>query len=113
LHVQRWEIEGHDGATFANLRVQAFTPESPTSTHVFLRGAHDYAADRNVVTQHLEAMVQNLADRDIALLELIQARAGVAGWNAGVRVRADGAALKARGIVEALIRQEGGRVTIA
>jgi phenylpropionate dioxygenase-like ring-hydroxylating dioxygenase large terminal subunit len=113
LHVQRWEIEGDDGEVYANVRVQAFTPESPTSTRVFLRGTHSYAADRAVVTQHLKDMVDGLAQRDFALLERIQAGGGLAAWNTGLHVLADGAALKARGIVDAMLRQEAGRVTIA
>jgi len=61
------------------------------------------------VTQHLQEMIEGLANRDIEFLETIYRRAGLNGWNRGVRVRADGAALKARGIVGEMLANEAGR----
>jgi vanillate O-demethylase monooxygenase subunit len=109
LHLQRWEIDGPDGTVYENVRAQAFTPETPDSTHVFLRGAHDYATDRTVVTQHLQAFLDQVAAQDVAVLETIQAREGYESWARGVRVTADGAALKARRIVAAMLAEEAGR----
>jgi vanillate O-demethylase monooxygenase subunit len=108
-HVQRWEIDGGDGTVYANVRVQAFTPETADSTHLFLRGAHDYATDRNVVTEHLKAFLDEVAVQDKDLLETIQITAGYEEWARGARVSADGAALKARRIVSAMLAEEAGR----
>ena len=109
VHVQRWEIDGADGTVYENVRVQAFTPETPERTHLFLRGAHDYATDRTVVTDHLRAFLDRVAIQDKAVLETIQAHGGYEDWVRGVRVKADGAALKARRIVAAMLAEEAGR----
>lgn len=109
LHVQLWEIEAENGEIYENVRVQAFTPESPDTTHLFLWGAHGYATERAVVTQHLQQMIEGLAARDVDLLETIYAVGGLDGWSRGVRVLADGAALRARTIVSQMLANEAGR----
>ena len=84
----------------------------PTSTHVFLRGSHDYAIDRTVVTEHLRSMlVEDHATRDKAVLETIQSQYGHNAWAGGARVKADVAALKARRIVGDMLAHETGRST--
>jgi len=109
MHVQEWSIDGGDGTTYNNVRVQAFTPQTPDATHVFLHGAHDYATDRTVVTQHLKAFVDTLAGRDKALLEAVQQQGGREAWSRGVHINADAAALKARRIVSTMLAEEVGR----
>lgn len=107
LNVQRWDIDGGDSRLYRNVRVLALTPEHAGATHVFLRGSHDYALDRTVVTEHLEKLlVHDHAQRDKALLEEIEATYGYETWALGVHVKADTAALKARRIVSNLLAEE-------
>jgi hypothetical protein len=108
-HVQRWAIDGGNGTVYENARVQAFTPETPDSTHVFLHGAHDYSTDRKVVTEHLRAFLDRVSADDKEVLETVQVHGGYDEWVRGVRVKADGAALKARRIVSTMLAEEAGR----
>ena len=111
-HVQRWEIDGRDETVYANVRVHAFTPETPASTHVFLRGAHDYSTERNVVTEHLRSFLNQVTAEDKSVLETIQSKSGYEEWLRGAHVTADGAALKVRRIVSAMLAEEAGRSTL-
>jgi phenylpropionate dioxygenase-like ring-hydroxylating dioxygenase large terminal subunit len=108
IHVGRYEIDSGAGSSYAHVRVHAFTPETPASTHVFMQVARDYATDRTVITNHLKAMFERLAAGDIVVLERLQARVGVEGWTSGVHVNGDTAALKARAIVARMLANEAG-----
>jgi vanillate O-demethylase monooxygenase subunit len=111
LHVGRWEIHAED-ARYELVRVQAFTPESPDRTHLFLQAARNYATDSSLVTRHLEAMLEEHAVRGAELVEAVQARAGYAGWTRGVHINADAAALEARRIVDTMLAREAGRSAV-
>jgi phenylpropionate dioxygenase-like ring-hydroxylating dioxygenase large terminal subunit len=107
LHVQRYVIEAGDGEAHALLRVQGFTPESATETHVFLQIARDYAADRAVVTGHLGEVFHEMAQRDAAVLETVQRRlAEDRVPRRDINVKADRAALRARRVVQAMVEEE-------
>jgi vanillate O-demethylase monooxygenase subunit len=110
LHVQRWEIETADAGSFAQMRIHGFTPETPTTTHVFLQIAHNYAIDRTVVSEHLRTVFLDMTRRDIAVLELVQRQlAADGGSRRAVNVKADRAALRARRVAQAMVSEEAGR----
>lgn len=107
LHVQRYVIEGADGAQREQLRVHGFTPETPTRTHVFLHIARDYALDRTVVTEHLRATFHEMAMRDAAVVETLQDRLDEETEpRRDVNVKADRAALRARRVALAMVEDE-------
>lgn len=109
LHVLRWELDGGEGSVFQHVRSQALTPESASRTHVFWRAAYNYAGDRPGAIHHLRAVVTDVMARDHALVESVQANAGVAEWGAGqVNILADTAGLKARRILKAMLAKEAG-----
>jgi vanillate O-demethylase monooxygenase subunit len=108
IHIGRWEIDGGERGVHEIVRVQGFTPETATSTHVFLRVARNYALDRSVVTAHLEQMFRTMADEDVALLERLQQ----AGPTRAVNITADRAALRARRIAEAMVAEQAGRAAV-
>jgi vanillate O-demethylase monooxygenase subunit len=109
LHVQRYTIEPAGGPVFANLRVQGFTPESSTATHVFLRIVRNYATDRAVVADHLASMFHEWAVRDAPVLETVQRRLGdELEPRRDVNVKADRAAVRARRVAHAMVEEEVG-----
>jgi vanillate O-demethylase monooxygenase subunit len=109
LHVQRYTIEP-EGQVFELLRVQAFTPESPDATHVFLHIVRDYATDRAVVAGHLQTMFAAMAERDARVLELVQQSFGEDGEpRRDLNVKADRAAVRARRVAQAMVAEEAGR----
>jgi vanillate O-demethylase monooxygenase subunit len=108
LHAQRYLIEAPDGARHDHARVQGFTPETPTRTHVFLRVARDYATDRAVVTDHLRDVFHQMALRDAAVLERVQQRlADDLVPRRDINVKADRAAVRARRVVQGMLADEG------
>jgi vanillate O-demethylase monooxygenase subunit len=108
LHAQRYVIEAPDGARYEHARVQGFTPESATRTHVFLRIARNYAPDRAVVTGHLRDVFHEMAQRDAAVIELVQQRlADDPVPRRDINVKADRAAVRARRVVQGLLAEEG------
>jgi vanillate O-demethylase monooxygenase subunit len=110
LHVQRYAIDAKDGRAYEIARVQGFTPESATSTHVFLRIARNYATDRAVVAEHLRAMFHEWAGRDAAVLETVQRRLREQGEpRRDINVKADRAAVRARRVIQAMVDEESGR----
>ncbi len=109
LHVQRYMIEA-DGGPFEHLRVQGFTPETLTSTHVFLQIARNYATDRTVVADLLRSMFHEWAVRDAPVLETVQRRLGdELEPRRDINVKADRAAVRARRVAQEMIDDEAGR----
>lgn len=111
LHVGRYAIEGDDGTSYDHLRIQAFTPESSTSTHVFLQVARNYDLDRGPLTTYLQTMFARLALRDREIVEVIQrhrASAPLGGWP-NVNVTADRAATRTRMVIRKMVADEVGR----
>jgi vanillate O-demethylase monooxygenase subunit len=112
LHVQRYTIEAEGHPAFELLRVQAFTPESPTATHVFLQISRNYATDRAVVADHLRSMFHEWALRDAPVLETVQRRLSEDILpRRDINVKADRAAVRARRVAQAMVEEEAGRGT--
>ena len=113
LHLHGWAIDTDDGGAREHMRIQGFTPEGPTATHVFLRIARNYATDRAVVTDHLGAVFHEVALSDAAVLETIQRRLGEdVEPQRDVNVKADRAALRARRVAQAMVDEEAGRAAM-
>jgi vanillate O-demethylase monooxygenase subunit len=110
LHTQSYTIEPPGEAVYELVRVQGFTPESATSTHVFLRMVRNYATDRAVVAEHLQTMFDEWAARDAVVLERLQrCMTDEAGTRRDVNVKADRAAVRARRVALAMVEEEAGR----
>lgn len=110
LHVQRWVIETEGAGSFEQMRIHGFTPETPTTTHVFLRVAHNYATDRAVVSEHLRRVFLDMTQRDAAVLEVVQRQLAEEGEpRRDINVKADRAALRARRVAQAMVAEEAGR----
>jgi phenylpropionate dioxygenase-like ring-hydroxylating dioxygenase large terminal subunit len=110
LHVQRYTIEPDGQQVFELLRVQGFTPESRTATHVFLRMVRNYATDRSVVAEHLQTMFNEWAARDAIVLE--RSQRGLAddpSPRRDINVKADRAAVRARRVALSMVEEEAGR----
>jgi phenylpropionate dioxygenase-like ring-hydroxylating dioxygenase large terminal subunit len=108
MHIQRWEIDA-DAQRYTNIRTHAITPETASSTHVFMQASYNYGLDSQTVATTLQALVDKLVDRDTVILEKAAARVGYDGWRAGVEFQADAAALRARRIVAVMLAKEAGR----
>jgi len=107
LNVGGYEITSAAGDTFRHLRIHAITPESDATTRIWLRVARDYALDDEDVTNGLLGLFATLADRDMKVLELVQANQR--GSARQVNVVADRAATQARKVINALVADEAGR----
>jgi len=113
LHVQRWAIDTEDAGCFEQLRIHGFTPESPTSTHVFLQIAHGYATDRVLVSDHLRRFFIDMTRRDAAVLEVVQRQLSEEGEpRRDINVKADRAGVRARRVAQAMVAEEAGRPTL-
>jgi vanillate O-demethylase monooxygenase subunit len=108
MHIQRWEIDA-DAQRYTNIRTHAITPETASSTHVFMQASYNYGLDSQTVATTLQALVDKLVARDTVILEKAAARVGYDGWRAGVEFQADAAALRARRIVAVMLAKEAGR----
>jgi vanillate O-demethylase monooxygenase subunit len=111
LHVQRWTIEAENGPR-EQVRIHGFTPETPTTTHVFLQVARNYAVGQEIVGEYLRRMFRDMDERDAAVLETIQHRLVDDGARRDINVKADRAAVRARRVVEAMIAEETGRAPV-
>jgi phenylpropionate dioxygenase-like ring-hydroxylating dioxygenase large terminal subunit len=108
LHLQRWDIETPTGGVYSTTRTHGITPETETSTHVFMQSSRNYATGRRVVTTHLRTFLAGVARRDISILEMASSHSGYDGWRGGVEFQADAAILRARRIVEVMLAKEAG-----
>lgn len=113
LHVQHYVIVPESEKSFALLRVQGFTPESPDATHVFLQMARNFATDTERIGQFLRTMFHEWALRDFVVLETIQRRLGEETIpRRDVNVKADRAAVRARRIAMEMVDEESGRFSL-
>jgi vanillate O-demethylase monooxygenase subunit len=109
LHVQHWVIEGEGVRPHEQVRIHGFTPETPTSTHVFLRVARNYAIDSTLVDTHFRTVFRGMLDRDAALLAVVQQRLAEEGEpRRDLNVKADRAAIRARRVVQSMVAEEAG-----
>jgi phenylpropionate dioxygenase-like ring-hydroxylating dioxygenase large terminal subunit len=114
LHVQHYVIAPEGGKGHELLRIQGFTPESPTATHVFLQMARNFATDDARVGEFLRTMFHEWAKRDSVVLETIQRRLGEESVpRRDINVKADRAAVRARRIAMEMVDEESGRFALA
>jgi phenylpropionate dioxygenase-like ring-hydroxylating dioxygenase large terminal subunit len=112
MHRQYWNIETSTGEMYTTTRTHAITPETDTSTHVFMQGSRNYALDSDAVTTGLRSFLTGVSERDTSILEMASKHAGYDGWRGGVEFQADAAALRARRIVGVMLAKEAGRSAI-
>jgi vanillate O-demethylase monooxygenase subunit len=101
-----WDLQGADGQTYGQVRIQAVTPETPSSSHLFWRFARNYRLGDERVAQHLHGVFEHVMRIDVGVVETIEAAVGYEGSAAGFRVSADAGVLKVRRIVESMLAQE-------
>ena len=112
LHRQYWEIATASGERYTTTRTHGITPETESSTHIFMQGSRDYHTDSDQVTDRLRSFLSGVAERDTAILEMASDHSGYDGWRGGVEFQADAAALRARRIVGVMLAKEAGRSEI-
>jgi len=112
IHRQYWEIEAPDGQAYITTRTHGLTPETETTTHVFMQASRNYRTDRDEVTTGLRSFLDEVARRDVSVLEMASNHSGYDGWRGGVEFQADAAALRARRIVGVMLAKEAGRSAI-
>jgi vanillate O-demethylase monooxygenase subunit len=112
MHRQYWEIETPTGEVYTTTRTHGITPETETSTHVFMQSSREYATENGDVTDGLRSFLDGVAQRDTSILEMASDHSGYDGWRGGVEFQADAAALRARRIVGVMLAKEAGRSQI-
>jgi phenylpropionate dioxygenase-like ring-hydroxylating dioxygenase large terminal subunit len=112
MHRQYWEIEAPVGKVYTTTRTHGITPETESSTHVFMQSSRNYATDSGAVTDGLRSFLDGVAQRDTTILEMASSHSGYDGWRGGVEFQADAAALRARRIVGVMLAKEAGRSEI-
>jgi vanillate O-demethylase monooxygenase subunit len=113
LHVQHYVIDPDGGKSYELLRIQGFTPESLTATHVFLQMARNYATDNDGAGEFLRTMFHEWATRDAIVLETVQRGLGEAtSSRRDINVKADRAAVRARRIALEMVDEESGRFAL-
>jgi vanillate O-demethylase oxygenase-like protein len=80
--------------------VRDFTPESATTTYVFLQIRRNYATNRLVVVDHLRTMLHKSALQGPPVLETVQHRLTEAKPRRDTSVEADRAAVGARRVTQ-------------
>jgi vanillate O-demethylase monooxygenase subunit len=109
--VESWDIDDGNGKLYSQARIQAVSPESPTSTHLFWEFARNYETERELVGRHLNAEFEPVMRQDVEVLETIQAHAGYEAAARGAHVSADAGVLKVRAIVRAMLAAEASPTT--
>jgi vanillate O-demethylase monooxygenase subunit len=112
MHRQYWEIATANGELHTTTRTHGITPETETSTHVFMQASRNYRTDRDEVTTRLRSFLAEVAQRDTSILEMASNHSGYDRWRGGVEFQADAAALRARRIVGVMLAKEAGRSAI-
>jgi vanillate O-demethylase monooxygenase subunit len=108
MHRQYWNIETSNGEVYTTTRTHGITPETETSTHVFMQSSRNYALDSDLVTSGLRSFLAEVSRRDTSILEMASNHSGYDGWRGGVEFQADAAALRARRIVGVMLAKEAG-----
>ena len=85
---------------------QALTPETPESTHYFFAQAHAFALDDATVTEAVYQSVANAFDEDLRMIAAQQRNLSSFSAQPMVPIGADGALVRYRRRVEALIDAE-------
>jgi vanillate O-demethylase monooxygenase subunit len=112
LHLQRWDIESPTGGVYTTTRIHGITPETDTSTHIFMQSSRNYALDSRSVTTRLESFLAEVSRRDKSILEMAFSHSGYEAWRSGVEFQADAAIVRLRRIVGVMLAKEAGRDVI-
>ena len=115
MHRQYWDIESPDGKVYTTTRTHGITPETESTTHVFMQASRNYRMDkrdRAAVTNRLRSFLAEVSRRDTSILEMASKHSGYDGWRGGVEFQARAAALRARRIVGVMLAKEAGRSAI-
>lgn len=110
LHRQRWDIETASGAVYSTTRAHAITPQTSSSSHIFMQSSRNYALADSKVTSRLETFLAEVCRRDTTVLEMAFRHSGYDGWRSGVEFQADAAVIRLRRIVAGMLAREAGRV---
>lgn len=108
LHLQQWDVNTPTGEVYTTTRTHAITPETATSSHVFMASSRNYALNRQAATDRLRSFLDGVGRRDAAVLEMASQHSGYQRWQTGVEFQADVAALHARRIVGVMLANEAG-----
>ncbi|MDT5207817.1 MAG: hypothetical protein QOF67_232 [Mycobacterium sp.] len=111
IHRQYWDIETADGVVYTTTRTHGITPETESTSHVFMQASRNYRVDgrdRAAVTNRLRSFLAEVGRRDTSILEMASNHSGYDGWRGGVEFQADAAALRARRIVGVMLAKEAG-----
>jgi phenylpropionate dioxygenase-like ring-hydroxylating dioxygenase large terminal subunit len=112
MHFQSWNIDTSAGDVYTTGRIHAITPETDTSTHVFMLGSHNYGTDRGMVSTYVRSLINQIAQRDISILEMASSHSGYDKWRNGVEFQSGAAILRARRIVAVMLAKEAGRAAV-
>jgi len=115
MHRQYWEIKTSDSKVYTTTRTHGITPETESTTHVFMQASRNYridGRDRAGATNRLRSFLAEVSRRDTSILEMASKHSGYDGWRGGVEFQADAAALRARRIVGVMLAKEAGRSAI-
>jgi vanillate O-demethylase monooxygenase subunit len=112
MHFQSWEVASSSDQVHTTTRIHGITPETETSSHVFMQSARNYRLNDDAVTDRLRSFLAEVARRDISTLEMASNHSGYDMWRGGVEFQADAAILRARRIVGVMLAKEAGRSAI-
>jgi vanillate O-demethylase monooxygenase subunit len=101
-----WDLFEADDHAFGQVRIQAVTPETPCSTHLFWRFSRNYGLDDEQVGQRLHAVFEQVMRVDIGVVETIQTAVGYERSANGFHVSSDAGVLKVRRIIGSMLAQE-------
>lgn len=106
--VDSWAIDDGTDHHPEVARVQAVTPETATTTHMFWQLARNHEIDRAAVGQHLRDVLEAVMRIDVGVVEKIQATVGYQASTGGIRIGADAGILRVRRIVASMVAHESG-----
>jgi phenylpropionate dioxygenase-like ring-hydroxylating dioxygenase large terminal subunit len=119
FHIDSIEIvvpangDGSASQILKKTSARAFTPEGPTSTHVFWRVGRNFATDQATVARNLRSVHEQIFKEDKELVEEIQLYLQRYGpMRRATVVNADIAGIKAHDIVQAMLARERGRADV-
>jgi phenylpropionate dioxygenase-like ring-hydroxylating dioxygenase large terminal subunit len=119
FHTDSMEIVAPDGGgdstapVFKKTSARAYTPEGPSSTHVFWQVGRNFALDDGTVEADLRSVHEKIFSEDKELVEEMQLLIHRYGPHAhATLVNADIAGVKAHEIVQAMLARERGRAEV-
>lgn len=105
--VDHWDVEAADGSWYRLRFTHLVTPLDGSSSRLMWRVSRDFAVDDPAASALLGDLFGSYYGRVTAAMETVQRVVDVDGRGAEVNVSADVAALKVRGIVQAMLAEEG------